>query len=133
MLWIHANTAARFDQGMHELARVVRVPGRDNPQANVFHLICDWLRDNRNGKWVIVVDSADDANFLLEPPGTDAEQVDAGVIVLEENSRIEHLPVCKHGSILFTSRSREMVAESVINLEIVIVPPMAKEIGRAHV
>ena len=41
------------------------MPGRRDPKANIFKLVHDWLRDEKNGKWLLILDNIDDASFLL--------------------------------------------------------------------
>lgn len=31
----------------------------------------DWLRDDRKGKWVLILDNVDDASFLGKAPSTE--------------------------------------------------------------
>jgi hypothetical protein len=45
------------------------VYGRQNPKVNISELAHDWLRDERKGKWVLILDNIDDAGFLLEAQG----------------------------------------------------------------
>ena len=51
---------------MRTLADNVKIPGREDAKAGIFRLIYDWLCDAKNGEWVIVLDSVDDAESLFE-------------------------------------------------------------------
>ena len=68
MFWVHASNAARLEQSYRDIASSVKVPGGQNPKANIFQLVHDWLRDERKGKWVLILDNVDNAGFLLEAP-----------------------------------------------------------------
>ena len=110
MLWVHASNAARFEQGMREIADLVRIRGRDDPKADIFKLVRDWLRGAKSGKWVLVLDNVDDASFLLAPGhGSQGRQESGNTSA----TLFEYLPVCDHGSILITTRSEETARKPV--------------------
>lgn len=50
VLWMHASSAARFEQGVREIADLVKIRGRDDPKANVLELFRDWLRGTKSKK-----------------------------------------------------------------------------------
>lgn len=64
---MHGSNAARFKQSFWEIADQVKIPSRTNPKVDVFKLVHDWLRDERKGKWVLILDNVDNADFLLTP------------------------------------------------------------------
>jgi hypothetical protein len=43
VLFIHASTAARFEQGVREIAGLLKARGRDDLKANISELVRDWL------------------------------------------------------------------------------------------
>ncbi|KAH8691822.1 hypothetical protein BGW36DRAFT_280847, partial [Talaromyces proteolyticus] len=65
VFWVHASNAARFEQSYHDIADTVKLFGRQDPKANIFKLVHNWLRDTKNGKWVMILDNVDDADFLV--------------------------------------------------------------------
>ena len=67
MFWVHASNAARIEQGYQDIADQVKLAGREDPQADVFKLVYNWLCDEQNGKWLLVLDNADDAAALSLP------------------------------------------------------------------
>ncbi|KAF3389783.1 Nephrocystin-3 [Talaromyces pinophilus] len=123
IFWIHASNAARFEQSYREIADTTKLFGRQDPKANIFKLVHDWLRDSKNGKWVLVLDNVDDAHFLIDRP--DSTQAQAS----HENGGAdpplrEYLPQSPNGSILITSRSREAALKLVDQRDIIVVEPM---------
>jgi hypothetical protein len=64
VFWAHASNTARLEQSYREIAEHVKVRGRKDPQADVFKLVHDWLRNEKNGPWLLVLDNADDAAVL---------------------------------------------------------------------
>lgn len=96
MFWAHASNTARLEQSFREIADQAKVPGRRGLQADVFKLVHDWLRNEKNGRWLLVLDNADDA-AVLSPN-------DSNSSFRQHLSR--YLPSSKHGSVLVTSRTR---------------------------
>ncbi|KAK3941484.1 hypothetical protein QBC46DRAFT_430783 [Diplogelasinospora grovesii] len=90
VLWVRAGSADRFKQGYRDISAKLNLPGGDDPESNTLWLVCEWLRDERNGPWFMVLDSADDADVLYDPD--------------EENSRLsEYIPQTPNGFVLVTS------------------------------
>jgi hypothetical protein len=67
VIWIHPSSAARFDQSVRDTADQLEISGREDPQANIFQLFRHWLSENKRERWLIVLDNADDATFVLQP------------------------------------------------------------------
>ena len=65
--------AARFEQSFQTIADQAEIPSWTNPKANIFKLVHDWLRDERKGKWVLILDNVDDADFFLRSQPTSPE------------------------------------------------------------
>src|SRR4051794_36389173 len=65
VFWIHASNAARFEQGYREIANEVELPARDDPRSDILRLVSEWLSDEQNGRWLIILDNADDDNVLF--------------------------------------------------------------------
>ena len=127
VFWVHASNAARFEQSFRDIANCVKISGRQNPQANIFQLVHDWLRSDRNGEWVLILDNVDDAGFLVEAQS--AGQDGRG----SEKARplVEYLPQCPNGSILITTRSKGAALKVVEQRNIITVEPMDKADGLA--
>ncbi|KAM0139134.1 hypothetical protein ACHAP3_003402 [Botrytis cinerea] len=123
VFWVHASNTARFEQSFREIANCVKIPGRQNPQANVFQLVHDWLHDDRKGKWLVILDNADDASFLVQAQSKGRDGQTSNNI---ENTRplITYLPHCPNGSILVTTRSRDAALKLVEQRDIIAIGPM---------
>jgi tetratricopeptide (TPR) repeat protein len=101
VFWVHAGTAARFEEGYRKIAERVKVPGWDKPEADILQLVSNWLCDGSNGRWVIIVDNADDPSvFFYQSPDHGSAQA--------SRSLSDFLPQSPNGSILITSRSRDV-------------------------
>ncbi|KAK0938415.1 hypothetical protein LTR29_010055 [Friedmanniomyces endolithicus] len=83
--------------------------------ADVYTLLRSWLRDERMGRWTIVLDNADDAGFLVERDSRTGRNL------------LEHLPIVEHGTVLITSRSNAAAARLVDRRDMIDVHPMDEE------
>jgi tetratricopeptide (TPR) repeat protein len=117
VFWAHASNTARLEQSFREIANQVKVRGRKDPQADVFKLVHDWLRDERNGRWLLVVDNADDAAVL-----SSADDGSSSSALQQHLSR--HLPSSRHGSVLMTSRTKLAAMQIVEDSDIILIEPM---------
>jgi hypothetical protein len=122
VFWVHASNAARFEQSCRDLADHVKIPGRKDLKADIFKLVHDWLQDERNGKWFLVLDNADDARWLLGP------RTASGAALSSRSDRPlwEYLPQSQHGSVLVTTRNRGVALKLVEERDIIDVEPMDK-------
>jgi hypothetical protein len=126
VLWVHASNAARFEQSYRDLADELRIPDRQSPKVNVFKLVHDWLRIEANGRWLLVLDNVDNAQFLLEPQTTGVYSAKhAGAT--ENRSRqplVAYIPHSQSGSVLITTRTKDAALKLVEESDIVAVKPM---------
>src|ERR1700722_19397003 len=107
VFWVHAGTQARFEEGYRRIAETTRMDGWDNPKADVLRLVRNWLCDESNGRWVMVIDNADDSAVFFSPlDRTQAAGVGGPGRAVEPLS--DFLPQSPNGSILITSRSRDV-------------------------
>lgn len=60
---MHGGSRARFERGYQEIARTIELPNFDDPKTDTLQLVRDWLSDDLNGSWLMVLDNADDAEI----------------------------------------------------------------------
>ncbi|KAB2107286.1 hypothetical protein AG0111_0g3658 [Alternaria gaisen] len=113
VFWAHASNTARLEQSFREIADQVKVRGRKDPQADVFKLVHDWLRDAKNGRWLLVLDNADDAAVL--------SLTDSGAL---QQHLSRYIPSSRHGSVLVTSRTKRAARQVVEDSDIIPIEPM---------
>ncbi|KAK5309416.1 hypothetical protein LTR70_010307 [Exophiala xenobiotica] len=105
VFWVDASSAARFNQSFHGITQKLGVQSQENSRASPLELVSQWLRDAKNGPWIIILDSADNADVLF--------RVDANIKHDEQQSSVNpaalatYLPQSAHGAILITSRDRQ--------------------------
>jgi tetratricopeptide (TPR) repeat protein len=93
---------------------LAKVDKRSDPDENIHDLFRDWLRGDDSGRWLIVIDNADEIDFLVERSNG-------------ETSMFKRLPVCDHGTILITSRSKISASKLVQFKEMIEIPPMREQ------
>lgn len=105
IFWVHASNAERFRLSFADIARFCRIAGHDDPEVDVLTLVKHWLELEANGPWLMVVDNADDLDMFSERRALD----DRGPLP-QANTRslLRFLPTCSHGSILVTTRNRQV-------------------------
>jgi tetratricopeptide (TPR) repeat protein len=134
VLWVHASNTARLEQSYQEIAELVKVRGRKDPQADVYKLVHDWLRDEKNGRWLLVLDNADDAAVLSPQTsngqrsqaddGSDSNDSSDGNSSALRQQLSRYLPPSRHGSVLVTSRTRRAAMQVVEDSDIILIEPM---------
>jgi hypothetical protein len=131
VFWVHASNAARFEQSFRDIANCVKISGRQNPQANIFQLVHDWLRSDRKGKWVLILDNVDDAGFLVKAQSTGQDGHTNGRGSEKVRPLVEYLPQCPNESILITTRSKSAALKVVEQRDTITVEPMDRADGLA--
>jgi hypothetical protein len=127
VFWVHASNAARFEQSYWDIANYVKISGRRDPKADIFQLVHDWLRDERKGTWVLILDNVDDAGILLKAQNSGREKQTDSFKGKDSRPLVSYLPQCQNGSILVTTRSRKAALILVEQRDIIVVEPMNRE------
>ncbi|KAJ9480666.1 hypothetical protein VN97_g12875 [Penicillium thymicola] len=126
VFWVHASNAARFGQCFRDIADQVKVPGRQDPHANIFKLVENWLRGEKRGRWVLVLDNVDDHEFLRKSPLTGLGDPKNSPRNASTKPLLEYLPTSLNGSVIITSRTREVALKMVDDKDIIEVKPMER-------
>ena len=67
VFWVHASNTARFEEGYRKIAERIKIAGWDNREVNILQLVNNWLCDEANGRWFMIIDNADDARIFSHP------------------------------------------------------------------
>ncbi|OQD94930.1 hypothetical protein PENSOL_c023G10428 [Penicillium solitum] len=93
---------------------LAEIPGRDDPKMNILQLVYRWMCDPGNGRWLMVLDNADDDSIFF-----------SGNTSNERGPLVSFLPQAAHGSILITSRNGRAARNLVGNeSHVITVQPM---------
>ncbi|KAL2053416.1 hypothetical protein ABVK25_006410 [Lepraria finkii] len=125
VLWIHTGSKARLEQSFWDVADYVKIPGWQDPKANVFRFVHDWLRDGKSGRWLLILDNVESTDLLSEVGDAGQRGQGTGVDGEPWQPMSAYLPQSSNGSILVTSRSQAVALTLVEEKDIVAVQPMA--------
>ncbi|KAJ5651965.1 hypothetical protein N7507_009391 [Penicillium longicatenatum] len=125
IFWVHASNEARFEQSFRDIADELKLPGRRDSGVNVFQLMENWMREEKNGRWICVIDNVDDEFLCLLPAAKkdDQSQVLANALT---KPLIQYVPRRPHGFTILTSRSREIALKMVNDKDLIDVQPMER-------
>ena len=124
IFWVHASNAARFEQGYHEIADRLRIRGRKDPDANVLKLVHDRLQTATESKWILILDSIDNGDFLFQAPSFIQVRQKGGMEIANSQPAAAYLPQNERGSILITTRNRSVALRLAEGSDIIQINPM---------
>ncbi|KAM5528686.1 phosphorylase superfamily protein [Fusarium oxysporum f. sp. phaseoli] len=116
VFWVPALSRAIFEQACTQIIDACGIPITDNSDA--VESVLQYLSSKSAGKWLLVVDNADDMQTVMGSKGGD-------------DGLYRSLPQSDQGRILFTTRYQE-VAISVAGRNIVEVPAMSRDEARSY-
>ena len=117
IFWVYANSDANVKDSYQRIATVCDIPGRQDPQANLMQLVRDWLESSKAHKWLMVIDNVDSADILFSKP-------------VNEKTLAEYIPTASQGSILYTSRNRDVAIDILHVGSPIEIGPMSPEEAR---
>jgi len=106
IFWVHAATQARVEEGFQAIADAVKLPGRKQPKADILQLVSSWLSNQRNGRWIMVFDSADDYDLYYS--ANDNAGGYASGSTQGKKPLAAYLPQSQSGFILITTRNKDL-------------------------
>ncbi|KAH0443511.1 kinesin [Colletotrichum camelliae] len=118
IFWVNASTKATFQDSYRSIVEVLELPHRHNPGVNILALLRDWLQREDVGRWLMIVDNADDVEMLTKTN----DQKDPPMPIAS------YLPKTGNGKILVTSRSRDAAEKLTDNGKMILGVPKMEEI-----
>jgi tetratricopeptide (TPR) repeat protein len=97
VFWVPAISRESFELAYRDIATRLQLPRTADPNTNINKLVKEALSADSLGRWLMIVDNADDPGVLL------------GLVDSDPKSPrlIDYLPHSHRGAILFTTRSRK--------------------------
>ncbi|RNJ57579.1 hypothetical protein D7B24_005797 [Verticillium nonalfalfae] len=103
VFWVHGSTRARIEQSYRSLADLLEIPRRHEPGVSILTLVRDWLTGPKPGKWLMILDNADDVDVFF---ATDTAPSTSSASSHETHEPLAaYLPKTGDGKILVTTRS----------------------------
>ena len=112
VFWVYASTTTNFEESYKRIATVCDIPGHQDPQVNILQLVRDWLEIHTDHEWLMVVDNVDIADTLFH------ERVNGRTLT-------EYIPQTQRGSLLYTSRNRDVAVDILHGGDPLHVGPMS--------
>ncbi|OBT91277.1 hypothetical protein VE02_00373 [Pseudogymnoascus sp. 03VT05] len=101
VFWVYASTAERFEQAYRSIAAELDLPGADDPKTDVLGLVSRWLSNIDNGRWLIILDNADDIDMFRQTQRGGSQKWNDTAFPLSS-----YIPQTITGSVLLTTRDR---------------------------
>ncbi|KAI9149039.1 Vegetative incompatibility protein [Paramyrothecium foliicola] len=95
IMWIPATSIESINQAFLNAARELGLPGVEDDGVNAMKLVKIYLSSYSAGRWLLVIDNADDFSIWTDKSTEDSSRL------------MDHLPRSSHGSILFTTRDKK--------------------------
>ncbi|KAF1936601.1 hypothetical protein EJ02DRAFT_327735, partial [Clathrospora elynae] len=116
IFWVHASNSARLEEAFSDIAERVGLSSQPGAAADILPLVRKWLCNEANGRWLMIVDNADD-ELTVE---SQKDRKSASLASL--------LPQSDHGAIIVTSRNVD-VARSLVGRQqdVIMVGAMSED------
>ncbi|KAK1655254.1 hypothetical protein BDP81DRAFT_456348 [Colletotrichum phormii] len=106
VFWVHASNHQRFRQAFTSIAQVCGITGYDENKADTLLLVKQWLESKKSGRWLLIIDNADDKETFFTDSGQDGISTDVSALT-SEGGLGRFIPECLHGSVLITTRDMQ--------------------------
>lgn len=102
VFWVNASGAEQLQQSFSIIIRDCQVPGCNDPKIDVLLMVKKWLESKDCGRWLMIIDNADDVELFSEGPGPRTRTMANGA------DFARYLLECGHGNILVTTRNKQV-------------------------
>ncbi|KAF4465147.1 hypothetical protein FALBO_8007 [Fusarium albosuccineum] len=103
IFWVHASGSERFIESYAKIAKECRIPGFDESDNDGLSVTKDWLESRESGKWLMIIDNADDLQLFFPQPDKPSDFSSSTTEKLTQ-----YIPDCAHGSVLITTRNMQV-------------------------
>jgi tetratricopeptide (TPR) repeat protein len=118
VFWISATSTASFEKGFYDIGWALQVPSINEDKADVKLLVKTFLSQESAGRWLLIIDNADDIKMLYSRANESTESSGSPALA-------DYLPFSRKGSILFTTRNLEAAVKQA-EVNVIIVKEMSK-------
>ncbi|KAI9760923.1 MAG: hypothetical protein M1835_000077, partial [Candelina submexicana] len=116
--------ASRFRQGFAQIATTCKIPGAEDPKSDVSMLVKTWLERPTHGRWLMIIDNADDNEMFFGPNEGRHQHASSKESITAKLA--SYLPVCSHGTVLTTTRFKHVGVNLTIGRLVIGVTEMNK-------
>ncbi|TKW55178.1 Kinesin light chain [Colletotrichum tanaceti] len=126
VFWVHASNAERFRQAYSSIAQECGIPGHDDPKADMLTLVKTSLEKGFRGRWLMVIDNADDTQLFFPPDSLAGNSTSTNPTTGTKGGLGRYIPECRHGSIIITSRNKQTASRLVRDNSVLKVGAMSE-------
>lgn len=84
----NVSTKAWFEQAYQETAERIELPERGDPKVNLLRLVLNWLLDEANGEWHMIMDNVDVKSVFFWEGGNNHISYRQGRLTAELSNRL---------------------------------------------
>ncbi|EEA26901.1 hypothetical protein TMatcc_004815 [Talaromyces marneffei ATCC 18224] len=117
IIWIYASTADRIQEAYLSIAKEIQLPGWDEPTCDKMNLVWEWLNGEDSGKWLLVLDSADDLDVFFGKTSSNSYTENLGRYIPHGSNG---------GTLVITSRDKRVCQRLLGNDSIIEIGPMTE-------
>jgi len=118
VFWIPATSTTSFEKSYRDIGQVLEIPGIIEDKADVKMLVKTFLSQESAGRWLLIIDNADDVEMLYGRADESNESSDSPALA-------DYLPFSRKGSILFTTRNLEAAVKEA-GVDVIILREMSE-------
>ncbi|KAL8776668.1 MAG: hypothetical protein Q9194_003013 [Teloschistes cf. exilis] len=119
VFWVHGSSLSRFMESYKRIAIECDIPGHNDPDNDTMQLVRDWLEISCVTQWLMIVDNVDDRTVFFEQ---DPDMATGRALV-------EYIPQAANGTVIYTTRSRDIGVDLLSGSEPIKVSPLSIEEG----
>ncbi|KAH6854701.1 hypothetical protein B0I37DRAFT_302065 [Chaetomium sp. MPI-CAGE-AT-0009] len=118
IFWVNAATISRFEESYKRIAvECGLIKRNESNNGDASSLVQSWLQTTHTDPWLMVIDNVDDKDSFFH------ETLPSG------NTPSQCIPKCAHGSLLFTTRTRDIAFDLATPAEPIAIPQMTEQEG----
>jgi len=126
VFWVHGGTTDRCRQTLSQIGLECRIAGVETPNADKLKLVQHWLESKSCGKWLMVIDNADDSEVFFRNNECESSSSESMGQTPSQTGLGSYIPQCSHGSILVTTRNKQAGIKLTRNRDLVQVAEMSQ-------
>ena len=115
VFWVYASDCSRFVDSYKRIAVECQIPGQDDPELDTLTLVRNWLETKYRFRWLMIIDNVDDRTNFFERTGD----------ITVGKALIEYIPQTAAGSVIYTTRNRDVGLDLTLGDEPITVPPLS--------
>lgn len=123
IFWIHGGSGDMLRQSLTEIALRFNLLGERGMTTRPLEVVRRFLLNEDNGKWLMIVDNADNPNTFLSP-STESSSTSRDPDTSQRVALGTYIPRCDHGRIVFTTNSKAFGERLSMQGFVVEIPPL---------